>query len=281
MSTAIVDTGAVGVRPGDGESATNGEVSTADVVRKLRAGLERYQYRRARRAGWNRRFIPTGLAPLDAVLPSGGLPCGAITEILSDTPGVGAMSLAMRFAARRSAQRVVVFVDTLADFHPPAVRPFNLAMSRLVVLRTTGERDALWAVDQSLRCPGVAAVIAPLTGIDQRQSRRLQLAAESSGCTGLILRPSRRRSHSFAAVRMLVEGVINHEMRDEALRPPLPSSQDEERIVGGDADYLCRITLIAVREGMPTEPIQVNLSHATGAVAVHPIPVDRPAARTG
>ena len=72
----------------------------ADTVRALRDKLERYRHRRARQAGWVERFVPTGLTPVDAALPRGGLPCGAITEILSENPGVGAMSLAMRTFSR-------------------------------------------------------------------------------------------------------------------------------------------------------------------------------------
>ena len=53
----------------------------------------------------------------------------------------------------------------------------------------TASRDdeILWAVEEGLRAPGLAAVvgeIGPLPG----GSRRLQLAAERSGVTALLLR---------------------------------------------------------------------------------------------
>ena len=35
------------------------------------------------------RAVPTGFAPLDAVLPGGGWPLGALTEVLVATPGLG------------------------------------------------------------------------------------------------------------------------------------------------------------------------------------------------
>ncbi len=76
----------------------DGEQHGIEAVRRLRQALEDYQRERARRAGWERRFVATGLTALDEKLPHGGLPCGAITEILADAPGAGAMSLAMRIA---------------------------------------------------------------------------------------------------------------------------------------------------------------------------------------
>ena len=295
----------------------------SEIVRRLRGELERFHRRRAKRAGWSRRFVPTGLGPVDAALPHGGLPCGAITEILFDAPGVGAMSLALRIVSRclgggnelafpvggavdhpskelvnvecrmsngstcRNRQstlvlslegidnrqwvpfntaekdhRSIVLIDALGDFYPPAARQHGVDFDRLIVLRPGNERDAFWAVDQSLRCPAVAVVIAPLTRLDDLLSRRLQLAAESSGCLGLILRSVRRRTKSFAAVQMLLESVDRRAAEKSAARP-------------------CRITLLSVREGMPTEPLLVDLHHETGIGSIHSLPGDRSAAKTG
>ncbi|MHC4695899.1 MAG: ImuA family protein [Planctomycetota bacterium] len=348
------------------------------TVRKLRAKLESYDHRRAKRAGWTQRFIPTGLAPLDAVLPHGGLPCGAVVEILSDGPGVGAMSLAMRIAAQcyqagsippatnegsqqvsstRSGdlegsrlrspegtadispwrqpwdgnrqtnqapvgatescvvaasaaprsllkkgtgtspgallggvighelgasplfQQYCILLDTLGDFYPPAAWQYGIALDRLIVLRTRNVRDAFWAMDQSLRCFAVAAVIAPFTQLDERHSRRLQLAARSSGCIGLILKPARQRVKSFAAVQMLLGG--------SPTSPRAPSSATGGRLGMATPNgaqslsdpYLCRITLLAVREGTPAEPVWVDLHHEAGIGYPHPVPVDRSAAK--
>jgi hypothetical protein len=293
----------------------------AEIVHRLRGELERFHRCRAQRAGWSRRFVPTGLGPVDAALPYGGLPCGAITEILFDAPGVGAMSLALRIVSRclgggnelafpvggavdhpskelsivdcrlsiegprpnRKSKienrqwvpslathdggaaddpRNIVLVDAVGDFYPPAARQHGIEFDRLIVLRPGNERDAFWAVDQSLRCPAVAVVIAPLTRLDDLLSRRLQLAAESSGCMGLILRSVRRRTKSFAAVQMLLESVDHRAAEKPAARP-------------------CRITLLSVREGMPTEPLLVDLHHETGIGSIHTLPVDRSAAKTG
>jgi protein ImuA len=69
--------------------------------------------------------------------------------------------------------------------------------------RTEGER--LWAIDQTLRCQGVSAVIADASGLDMGASRRLQLAAEAGGVLGLLIRPPPElKSLSAAATRWVI-----------------------------------------------------------------------------
>ncbi len=307
MSVGLIGAGDGVMRVGD--ALQNGGQDKADdaarIVQQLRDRLERDKQRRARRAGWTRRFTPTRLAPLDSALPHGGLPCGAITEILADGFGVGAMSLAIRIAGNTLRQtavhaasagsaedgRRIVLIDTFKDFYPPAVRQHGVALDRLIVLRVTRAREVLWAVEQALRCSAIAAVIASFVQLEECDSRRLQLAAESSGCLGLILRSASHRSKSFAATQMLIEGVRAEEWMGaqsgnvrwmepgQASRLPARGSAFV-RAGAGDA-HVCRITLLKIREGMPVEPLLVDLQHETGALPLHPLPVDRSAAKTG
>ena len=67
-------------------------------------------------------------------------------------------------------------------------------------------QSRLWAIDLSLRCPALSAVIADGSGLDMAASRRLQLAAEAGGhAIGLIARPPRERDIlSAATTRWLV-----------------------------------------------------------------------------
>ncbi len=51
---------------------------------------------------------------------------------------------------------------------------------------------ALWATEEALRAPAVGMVCAEIEDMDLTASRRLQLAAETGGGLGLLLRPARR-----------------------------------------------------------------------------------------
>lgn len=241
----------------------------AAVVEALRRQIE--DYHRAHARGGASVFA-TGLKLLDRALPNGGLPRGAITEIHGDGPECGAWSLALRLARageapsndgetpRQANERVIVIVDTEGDFYPPAAAQHGLDLRRLIVVHTARAADAFWAVDQAVRCSMVSAVIAPFSHMDERASRRLQLAAEAGGGIGLLLRRSPPRSRSFAAVQILVERV--------------------PRTVGSMDAHPIRLTLLKVREGMPSSPFVVDLRHETGAGHLPSLSVDRAVAKT-
>ncbi len=187
------------------------------------------------------------------MLPQGGLPAGAVTEVLAAEDGVGSMSLALRVAQRAAgSDGRVIFVDTWGDFYPPAAFAMGLVSQQLVVVRSRRAAEALWACDQALRCRGVSAVIARLRYLDGRTSRRMQLAAESSGAVGLILRPAANGARTFAAVQLRV---------------------DPGGAAGGGR--ACRISILHVREGMPVDPFVIELGHETGTLPLHAVPVDR------
>src|SRR5205085_6193640 len=78
-------------------------------------------------------------------------------------------------------------------------------LDNLLVVRPREKADELWALDQALRCPAVAAVWGPVGELDDRALRRLQLAAEEGRGLGLLLREASVCGRpSWADVRLLV-----------------------------------------------------------------------------
>jgi protein ImuA len=81
-----------------------------------------------------------------------------------------------------------------------------LPLERLVFFRPRSREDLLWGCEQALRCPGVSATLAGIDRLNDREFRRLQLAAEAGGGLGLLLRPgSAQAEPSWAEVRWKVE----------------------------------------------------------------------------
>lgn len=152
----------------------------------------------------------------------------------------------------------VVWIDASGEFYPPAACAYGLSLSQCIVLRVRNPRDALWAMEQALRCSAVGAVVGSFSQGDERDSRRLQLAAEASGGVGLLLRTGRGRGKSFAALVLHAQGV--------------PCTDGSRR---------CRITMESVREGTPAGPVEVDLHHETGDGVVLSVSGDRSVARTG
>jgi protein ImuA len=149
--------------------------------------------------------VSTGSPALDSLLPAGGLRRGTLVEYLTASAGNGAATLALsaaREACREGRAFVVLDADTLtrsvsegprSRFYPPAAAAWGIDLAAMLVLRPVNQADALWAVDQALRCPGVGAVWAACDRLDVRDFRRLQLAAECGRTLGLLFRPARLR----------------------------------------------------------------------------------------
>jgi len=151
--------------------------------------------------------ISSGSDALDRLLPERGFAPGSLIEWLSPAAGSGAASLAL-IAAREAMWEGggVVVMDRREQFYPPAASAMGLDLERLVVVRAESESDELWALDQALRCPGVAAVWAELDCLDWRWFRRLQLAAEDGGAIGHFQRPlSVRGQPTWSASQLLVQ----------------------------------------------------------------------------
>jgi hypothetical protein len=169
-----------------------------------------------------RETVSTGFPSLDTLLPAGGVRRGSLLEWLAggverlagdgdaaagDAGGVVALACAVacRLAGPRwgdqspaSPASAIVVVDRGQRFYPPAVMPWLDALAEapgrgggrphLVVARPSRDDDELWAIDQALRCPGVAAVLAWPRRVHATAMRRWQLAARTSGAVGLLVR---------------------------------------------------------------------------------------------
>ena len=161
--------------------------SRMQLLDSLRRRMELLEGVRGRDEG----VISTGSTPLDELFPQGGLLRGTLVEWLAEHPGSGAGMLALMVARQACSEgRALVIMDRCRQFYPPSVAPWGMNLENLLVLRPRGESEELWALEQVLHSPSVGAVWAPLARIDVREFRRLQLAAESGGTVGLLIRPA-------------------------------------------------------------------------------------------
>jgi protein ImuA len=167
--------------------------------------------------------ISTGVLALDRLLPEHGLRTGSLTEWLSPNLGGGAGMLAL-MAAREACFEggALVVIDRQDRFYPPAAAAMGIDLEKVILVRPTSSADELWALDQALRCEGVAAVWGLVEAIDWRTFRRLQLAAESQHALGLLVRSSKHRSEpSWSEIQLLVEprpSMGNRRLRVELTR---------------------------------------------------------------
>jgi len=154
--------------------------------------------------------LPSGFAALDAELPGGGWPRGALTELLVDGTGLGEVSLllpALRAlcgnAGKGDEGGWSLLVAPPHPPHAPAWAAAGVDLARLIVVAPAAGQhaasDALWAMEQALASAAPRAVLGWSAVADTRAVRRLQVAAGGSGALAFLLRPLRAATESSAA----------------------------------------------------------------------------------
>lgn len=192
--------------------------ATASGRLALRAAIEAVECRAAHHAPARTARIPTNWPAIDDAL-GGGLALGSVHEwfgLHDGSEGNGGgwlppltvlLHLAHRAAAAGERAGLVVWIGERCHPSPPSMPRDLLERSVFVSCGTRDER--VWAIDLSLRCAGVCAVVADGSGLSMADSRRCQLAAAAGeaggGALALLARPSRERAQlSAARTRWLV-----------------------------------------------------------------------------
>ncbi|WP_068265560.1 ImuA family protein [Rubripirellula obstinata] len=161
--------------------------------------------------GGKKETFSTGSEAIDRLLPGtglrgAGLRVDAISEWVADGDACGAAALSLAIASRREKKGTLVVVADRNHFYPPAAAAVGIDPSKIIWVRPATTADAVWSIDQALRCTGVSAVWASVGAwLDDRDARRFQLAAEEGHTTGFLVRPrSVRGRPTFAEVRFHV-----------------------------------------------------------------------------
>jgi cell division inhibitor SulA/protein ImuA len=149
--------------------------------------------------------LSTGFAELDAHLPGGGWPAGAMIEVYFERSGVGEVELTMPAAAHLTqAGRWVSLIAPLHVPYAPALAARGVRLERLLLVQTRTADDNLWACEQALRAASSGAVLLWQDHVHERALRRLQLAAESASTSLFLFRSTRVAPATPAALRLHV-----------------------------------------------------------------------------
>jgi protein ImuA len=150
--------------------------------------------------------VSLGVPALDAALPWGGLPRGALHEI-AGPPGDGAgLGFAVAFLARMKIGRPMLWCRTravIADrgaLYGPGLAAGGVAPRQVIFVTVARPADALWVMEEALRCDALAAVVGEGVAPGFTASRRLQLAARGGRALALLLPPGGTLPASSAAL---------------------------------------------------------------------------------
>ena len=136
--------------------------------------------------------IGTGHAALDAQLPGGGWPVGAMTELLQSAPEAHAWQLLLPALAQavQGGAGPVALIGAPHEPFGPSLAAGGLPIESLLWVRSEAPAARLWACEQALRCADVAAVLAWLPQARAGELRRLQLAAAQHESLLFVFRPA-------------------------------------------------------------------------------------------
>tara|TARA_B100000676_G_scaffold10081_1_gene9325 strand:+ start:1377 stop:2087 length:711 start_codon:yes stop_codon:yes gene_type:complete len=168
--------------------------------------------------------LPFGIDEIDDRLPGGGLARGALHEVFAADSGIATAFCALLAGrlAKDAENASVLWCErpwTLdaGALYGPALLQFGIDPARLILVRVRRDNDALWAMEEGLRCGQVAAVVGELDDISLTASRRLQLAAEETGVTALSLRSKvDKPPPSAAATRWRLDAVTREKDQPRA-----------------------------------------------------------------
>jgi len=133
--------------------------------------------------------LSTGFPDLDAALPGGGWPAGALTEILPAHQGIGELRLlgaALAALSRRGLRLAWIAPPHLP--YAPALAAAGIDIAKLVIVRTASARETLWATEQAIASNACGAVLAWPRAPKYTELRRLQIAAEGGRASVFVFR---------------------------------------------------------------------------------------------
>lgn len=160
--------------------------------------------------------VATGEALLDAQLPGGGWPVGALTELLQEAGVHNEWRVLLPALAQHGSGPVVLVGPPHPPF-APALLAQGLQTQRLLCLcpgafaMDTAQKatpplapaSCLWATEQALRCAPVDTVVAWLAQVRPHQLRRLQLAAAEHHKLLFVVRSLQTQHEASPAVLRL------------------------------------------------------------------------------
>ncbi|TZG25750.1 ImuA family protein [Sphingomonas montanisoli] len=233
---------------------------SASVIEELRARIASIEGVATRHA-----VLPFGIAAIDAHLPGGGIASGALHEV-AGSRNLSDDAAATIFLAGILARTdgMVVWALRWADLFAPSLAQAGLDADRVIFVEAGSDTNVLIAMEEALRHPGLAGVVGELGKIGLTASRRLQLAAETSGVPAFVFRRAAKDEGETGGTAAVTRWRVR-------------SSPSERLTIPSLARPRWQVALERARGGEP-HLWTVEASDAQGRLALPAELVDRPLA---
>lgn len=189
-------------------------VTKNDIVQQLKKEVLALQ-------GGSRTFhkhVTGSLGLMAKSFPNYAFPTGTVHECISYSREAAAATngfIASVLRLARLQTKPCLWVSCRRTVFPPALNTFDISAERIIFIDAQRQKDALWIIEEALKCKAVSAVIGEIQELSFTESRRLQLAVENSQVTGFIHRHRPRSENTVACTtRWKIESLPSHIAND-------------------------------------------------------------------
>jgi protein ImuA len=144
-----------------------------------------------------------GFGPLLEAFPNQSFPFGTIHEFInihSEHTASTSGFVAGMLSTLMKSRGVTVWINASGKIFPPALKSFHVEPDQFIFFDARREKDILWAIEESLKCSALSAVVGEVNELDFTTSRRFQLAVERSKVTGFIIRRKVKKMTTTASM---------------------------------------------------------------------------------
>jgi len=191
-------------------------LSKAHIIHQLQKEILSLQGFKTRMPG---SLLDIQLGPIKYAFPNNNFPLGAVHEFICNEAEDSAATTAFIAGITSLLMRnnaVSVWISSKQTLYPPALKSFGIAPEKIIFIEVQKEKEILWAMEEALKCNGLAIVVAEIKNLSFTASRRLQLAVEQSLVTGFVIRHNPPSITSTACVtRWQIKSV--HSALEEGL----------------------------------------------------------------
>jgi protein ImuA len=144
-----------------------------------------------------------GLGEIETAFPSKIFPRAAVHELISYSSEDacctnGFISVVLGKLMQQTG--TCLWIGTQRKIFPAALKSFGVDPERVLFVDAKKNKDALWTIEEALKCNALTAVVGEVSELSFDESRRLQLAVERSKVTGLIHRHHPKSLNAVACV---------------------------------------------------------------------------------
>ena len=164
--------------------------------------------------------LSLGLSEIHHHLPGDGLALGVLHEVMAaaygDRPSAFGFAFGLMAGALQARPGPALLVMTqraLKDHGRPyahGLRQLGINMQRLVLIETRNDKDAHWALEETLRSQARPSMVLGAVGgnLDLTVSRRLNLAAAAQSTPLVVVRPTGATGTTAAATRWRISSAV-------------------------------------------------------------------------